>query len=496
MSPSSLPNRRSTLRQDLDWKKNLPAWLLLGLLVVSLIPILHIGFYARAAMDDFNFTFYTHPALLNQENVLNAAIATAKNIYTSWQGTFVAVFLMSLNPLLISEEAYWITPVVMLASLVLGTVKLTDTLVRRGLGGSWRETVYVSVPLLLLSIQCVASPHESLYWWNGAIYYTFTYAVMLLYIERLCAWFFTDSSVLSILLPGVLEGIMIGGSNYVSGLFGLLLVGCFLLGSLIFARKKSLVCLILLLSLAIPFVISMLAPGNAVRQNNQFPPMAPLDAILISIEQAWKDCGAWPRWLTVLTFLALIPVLWKLTEKINFSFPLPIVATIFTFLLFASQNCPHFYASSWEGPSRLRNIIFFSFHWLILLNEWYWLGWLRHILRKKIVLTRRAFQICTVVSLIGICVVVPRDIGACALTSAQCVYELQNGIAQAFAKQIDDRTAILSDPNEKNPVLEPLYAYSILLSAGTDILDDPTNWSNIGLAGFYGKDSVTRAPYS
>ena len=44
--------------------------------------------------------------------------------------------------------------------------------------------MFLAVPLLLLSIQLVPSPKDAFYWWNGAVYYTFTYGIMLLLVER------------------------------------------------------------------------------------------------------------------------------------------------------------------------------------------------------------------------------------------------------------------------------------------------------------------------
>ena len=138
-------------------------WLLLALLVISLIPILLLGRYDWPSADDYIYAYLPHEALLRGDGFWGEVWHTIWGYYKSWQGTFTALALMALTPLTFSEYLYWLTPVVMLASLCTGTFKLTDTLVRRGLGGTWRQTVFVAVPILLLSIHCAPFPKDTFY---------------------------------------------------------------------------------------------------------------------------------------------------------------------------------------------------------------------------------------------------------------------------------------------------------------------------------------------
>ena len=223
------------------WKKYGP-WLLLVLLAVSLIPVLLLGRYGWPSADDYSYALLPHEAMLNGECLLSGSWHAMWHYYKGWQGTFTAIGLMSLTPLTFSEYLYWITPVVMLASLCAGTFKLADTLVRRALGGTWRQTVFLAVPILLLSIQFVVSPKDTFYWWNGAVYYTFTYGIMLLLVERLVALKLaqTRRQILWAVIPGTLAALLVGGSNYVSALLATLVCGLFLLYFLWRERKKAL----------------------------------------------------------------------------------------------------------------------------------------------------------------------------------------------------------------------------------------------------------------
>lgn len=474
-------------------------WLLAALLLLTLIPIFVLGQYARPAADDYGYGIFTHWAVQTGEGFLRAVWHTATGYYKSWQGTFSALALMSLTPCIWSEQTYWLTPVVMLLALVIGTAQLMYALCVRLVGGTRRQAVVLSIALLLPTIQCLRAPIHSFFWWNGAVYYTFTYGLFLLYVERLVRLLLEERpNRVGPWLPGVVLGILIGGSNYVSALLGALLAGLTLGYVLFFQRKRLPTALVLFLSLMVPFVVSMLAPGNQVRQSGE-DKMPALEAIGASIAQAWEDVLDWPNWLTLLLFLALIPQLWRLTGLKSFRCPLPVLFSLFTFLLFAAQNTPHFYAESLPGPERLRNIIYFSHYWLILLNEFYWLGWFRravlpHVARYLPSLqARKRWNAAWAAALLAVLLFwLPYYWPG--LTSVRCMAELSDGSAAAFAQERDARLPALLDKRQTDPRFAPIQSRPPLLYLG-DITTDPTNWHNNTQAVFYGKHSVALYPY-
>lgn len=475
------------------WQKYGP-WLLLALLIASLVPLLLLGRYDWPSSDDYCYAYLPHEALLQGGSFWGEVWHTMWGYYKSWQGTFTALGLMSVTPLTFSEYLYWLTPVVMLASLCIGTFKLTDTLVRRGLGATWRQTVFVAAPMLLLSIQFVPSPKDSFYWWNGAVYYTFTYGIMLLLVERFTALKLAQSrrQMLWAVLPGILAAILVGGSNYVSALLATLIGGLFLLWFLWKERGKFLPGLVLFLALAIPFAISFLAPGNQVRQDSAAEPLGAVGAVIMSILQAGKDCLTWPNWVHVFSLLLLIPAAWGLTEKVKFSFPLPLFFSVFTFLLFAAQNAPHYYALSQAGPERLRSIVYYAFYWLIVLNLWYWMGWLRRAVLPRVKepekLLRRCRQLIPVVLVLLVVVGLGRCWGSLACVRASA--SLADGSAAAYYQEQAARMDDLLDPNVTDPVFEPIQNRPPLLY-NSDITTDPADWRNNLMRMFYHKNSVT-----
>lgn len=478
------------------WKTWGP-WLLLALLAVSLIPILVLGRYDWPSADDYSYALCTHEALLQGQCPFAASLKHIAECYEGWQGTFSAILLMTFTPLTVSPFLYWLTPVVMLASLCLGTFKLADTLARRALGGSWRQTVFLAAPILLLSIQFVLSPKDTFYWWNGAVYYTFTYGVSLLLVERMVALKLasTRRQVLWAVLPGTLAALLVGGSNYVSALASTLLCGLFLLWFLWQDRKKVLPALLPAVVLWAGFLISVAAPGNGVRQATVAPPISPVEAVVMSILKAGLDCMEWMNWPILLVFLLMLPLLWGLTERIAFRFPLPLAFSVFSFLLFAAQNAPHFYALGVSGPERLRSIVFYSFFWLVAVNLWYWLGWVRRAVLPRLaegeVLAGRLWLAVPVV-LVLLAATTVRFHYWDESTSGRTAAALADGSAEYYWQQQVDRLTVLQDPSVSDVRLEPLdvpHQLKPLLYNG-DASPDPAVWVNQALANFYHKNSV------
>lgn len=470
---------------------NTGALLLILAFLLMLVPVLLLGRYARGAADDYCYGISTYHALQTGGNFFAAIWHTVSGYYQSWQGSFAAVGLMTLAPCIWGEECYGLTAVVMLCSLIGGTVKLADTLVRRIGKGSWRDVVYLAVPMLICSIQFVPSPLNSFYWWNGAVYYTFFYGISLLYLERFLALLYLEKRppLAAVLVPGVICGVLVGGGNYVSALLSALLGGLFWLSAL-WRKKERVPALLLLCAEAIPFFLSMAAPGNQVRQAT-VSSASPIYAVLASVAQAVLNLLDWPNWIILLMLLAWVPVLWNLCGRSRFSFRLPGLFVLLAFLLFAAQNAPHFYAVSNAGPLRLRNIVYFSSYWFYLLCEWYCIGWFKrkiaaglvHIPKRKPWMVPTAAGVFLILSVYWVSFYAPTAF------TAGCLRELDSGMAAEYAAEWDQRLSVLTDPAITDAVLEPIHTRPSLLYQ-QDITEDPSDWKNNVMALYWGKDSV------
>ena len=65
------------------------------LLVIAIIPLVIIGFYAHPCADDYSYGYYTHAFWSTTKSLsqtLQWALYQVKSTYQTWQGTFSSVF--------------------------------------------------------------------------------------------------------------------------------------------------------------------------------------------------------------------------------------------------------------------------------------------------------------------------------------------------------------------------------------------------------------------
>ena len=98
--------------------------------IISLIPLLAISFFNFPSADDFTYTANVHNALITDGliGLISAVLENVKEYYFSWQGTFSAIALMSLQPSVFSVSFYFITTFILLGFLIWGTFSLCKTI--------------------------------------------------------------------------------------------------------------------------------------------------------------------------------------------------------------------------------------------------------------------------------------------------------------------------------------------------------------------------------
>ena len=145
--------------------------------------------------------------------------------------------------------------------------------------------------IAIIFTQFLPSPSQGFYWYNGAIYYSFTFSFMLVffgcligYIQYGGKWRLPIVSFLAFL---------IGGNNYVTALLSLILLS----GTevLLFLRNNKCwkAILIPFCFLVTAFILNVAAPGNAVRQAFFTAHPGPLESILLSFRYTAHKIIKW-----------------------------------------------------------------------------------------------------------------------------------------------------------------------------------------------------------
>ena len=474
-------------------------------LLAVVTPLLLMARYNVPAVDDYSYGADTYQALRAGGNIIDAlkvAFLTVADTYRRWQGTFTGILLMALQPDVWGNGCYAITTYIILPVFVLAQLFFGDV-VLHGIC-KVKRSVSIVIICVVTGIQILWAPYpvEAFFWYNGAIFYTFYYGLMLILLGCLLQKLFCSRSVkwYSYIVV-ILLAVFIGGGNYVTGLVLLELHALLIL--YVMLRDKSNPAKVLLftstMALLISFVINIAAPGNALRANSCEPTPA-LQSIIRSFISASRFMAQWTSILVVFSVLLLLPFLWKVVEGLSFGFKYPLLVSGFSFCFLASHYTPTWYAQSYAGPGRLCDVIYYTYWVLLVANVTYWLGWLKQQLNRQLSETtihevvRKCFgrwQLLYFVALLVGYVLSVQFYGYENTSSYSALKSLRNGEAKVYYAEHQERLVLLEDESLKEVELKDFTAKPYVLYMD-DITEDAMHWRNSCMKDYYQKDKVVR----
>ncbi len=237
-----------------------------------LLPFFVGALGAHPATDDFTFAVYTHPTWVQTGSILHVlkdALSYALRTWRDWQGTITGVILMTLSPIVFSLEAYGVHAVLLLLlNLCAWGVFLRHMLGRRmGLPRRVWGPTYLALSLCLLLF--LPDMVEGIYWFNGAWFYMGAQAVALLTLtlcDRLCESRAGKGALAASSFAACLLLFALGMDNYITAMMTAAAL-FFMALQRLFAgeRKEALRTALLLLPIGVGLLLSVVAPGNAVR---------------------------------------------------------------------------------------------------------------------------------------------------------------------------------------------------------------------------------------
>lgn len=344
-------------------------------LSVSLVPLLLPAQYAAPAADDFGYGAPVYFALKNGSGFFGILTALAENIrytYLNWQGTFASVFLFSLQPGAFGDKFYALTPF-LLSAVIIAPAYIALAAVKRL--AAWGKILIGSI-ISLIAIQFLPSASNGIYWWNGAVHYlVFWFMLVLTIAQQLSLSRNRTPSFYLLTASACFSAFFVGGGNYSTALIAAVLltaITCFNL-----FRKKprhvlsanGLVTLFNLLGL----VISMLAPGNAIRQSG-FEKMGVISAIGASFFEATKAMAEFTDWKIICALLLCTPVFLLSAKNIK-GFRYPLIVLCGSFCLFAALYTPPLYAMGICDMPRMKNMFYMAYLAFVFGNTFYLAGW-------------------------------------------------------------------------------------------------------------------------
>ena len=472
----------------------------LALTAVAL-PLLILGFYSFPIADDWSFGAEVYQCLKNEGGFLRAIVAA---VHTAWEWRlkeprFMNAFLGALQPGVWNERAYWITAWLAIGGVIFSELSLAAFLLR----GEGKRRFLKSVPIVVPSLVCqllyVPFPVETFYWWTGAVNYTVIFSISLILmvlfagLTRAC----TVKKRVVLTVCGVVLSVLVGGNNYATSLSMACLFVSLSAVMAIKNRKALYRTLPVTLTLVVCLAICLMAPGNQTRLTEEFGGVTtgPINAVWMSLIRTATNIYSWTRQGIIVMLLLIAPFLWRALKGVNCTFRYPLLFTVYTFGIYASQIVATMYVGGNTGGGRMADILYYAYHVWILLNMGYWLGWLqkRHSVMSPVLeairkIYRRigAFRwVCAA----GILFTLWLGMGIKESSTYRAMAWLLKGEARAYKQAWEERLEILHDDSVREVLFAPLPGYPGEMIYYADF-QTGENWINSACARYYGKDYV------
>lgn len=486
---------------------------LIIIFILALVPMYLIGFYNHPSVDDYYYGVKTAQVWTDTgsiSSVINTSFDEMMATYNDWQGNFAAIFLMRLQPAIFGEEYYFASSIILITSFVVAMLIFFYNFLRKWFDAGKQASIVSALIVTFCAIQFTFVPSDSFYWFNGSIYYTFFFSLMLILFTFVTS-VIRSEKMWARIISGIFAipiAFIIGGGNYATALFTVMVLFT-LTVLLIIKKKKSFIPLILITIVAgASLVISMIAPGNAIRQASVGGNSGVIKALLYSFAYGGYNIANSTTAPVIVMWVVLLPLFYRIAVRSNFTFKHPLLVLIFTFGLYCAQGTPLFYAQGLRMPYRMMNIIYFSYYIFMTFNLVYLAGYIGKKYGDALWLCKFAklfedrkkrfkyIGICVIVfavSCIGLIKVNENENGGASFSSMplsmSATYSLINGDAKQYDKECTERADYLKNCEEMNVVLKPLSVKPPVIFH-TDITTDVMNWRNAHMAIYYGKQSI------
>ncbi len=469
------------------------------ILVISLIPILTNSIYNHPSADDYNYSKLTFNAL-KEGGILNLISNVGKTVvktYISWQGTYSATAIMSLQPAIWGQQFYFLGTFIIVFALVFSVFYLLKKLIIDILHLHKENLLIIASALLIISIQTVPSLVQGLYWWNGASYYTLFYAFLLVELGLLIKYYQKKTKLTFVLIS--LFNILIAGGNFITALNQIILLT--LLNIYLLYKKKDKSALLFLCLSIIGLLISALAPGNAIRGASIIG-YSPIKAILLSFVYAAKDIILWTKLTNILFIIFILFFLFPSYQKINCKFSYPILFSLITFGIYSALYTPTLYAMASVGEGRLTNIIYYYYFDFMIINFYYWIGFIRwKFLEYKIVTPKFETKLELIVKHYSIPIIIfffllsaaTLYINRESLTSFITAKDQIENSSQTFDKEYKKRILLYEDDKLKEIHVKEFTVKPLSLFY-SDISEDKDSWLNTPITKIYHKKYIVVDP--
>lgn len=474
----------------------------LGIFILMLIPMFLCSFVNRASGDDYGYGVLTRAAWITTHSlvaVIKAAFQTIIKYYYGWQGTWFSIFLFTLQPEVFNEKAYIIVVFLMLFLWIGSTFLLFRKILRDKLHYDKWSTTLIIIMFLIFCISFIPRKKSAIFWYNGCAHYMIPFVMCQMVVYWLLQY---GEEYKKQYLVGILIFMtLLGGANYQAALFAAIVAVYFVIADYILKKDKRTLLVIIPIALeTVGLVISMKAPGNAVRAGEGFGFSLEqgVSTVLQSFVGGLKDIGyyfkAYPMVFVGLIAIFLISLEAVRRRGTTQTIKCSILLILSMFCLYSAMQAPAIYAGV-EVSGGVYNTNFQMFMImmsliLIVVAEKLgtWLKENRNVLWDEIHARMVLPGLFVCVILMGVC---RSDIKE--TTTWMCVEYITTGQAADYKEQMEQLTELMTDDAVQDIVVPFINDVQGPLMH-MPVTENPTAWTNTVICQYYGKNSVVAIP--
>lgn len=479
-----------------DKKQKLFLWCVMIFAAVTILPLLIISLYNHPSADDFAYAVETHMVWKSTRNiflVIIEAVKTSIGYWNRWQGLYTSAFLLALEPGIFGEQYYRITGFLTIGTILIGNLVFCLYILHKRLETTKLTAAAFGMITAFLMLHWMPSAVEGLYWYNGAMNYTFFYGILLILtcvILSLCQEQSKRALVLKSIL-GIILAFALSGGNHVTAFAGLLVVAG-VLGFCVILKKRSYVIRvgIVLVFEAAGFLLNILSPGTKVRSGAFEESKGVFWTIRNAVRYLLDRIDDWLSLALVVCIVIMLPFVFQCVRKIReekkFEFRYPLLVFIASVGFLTAMCCPSYYAMGAIGAGRLVNIVYFVFIMLAFVNTFYICGWLD----SKFAFGDFAWNCNWTLTVLLLCFGM---IAGCYENAAGYIAweSVSTGEALAYSLEADARYNVYIH-SEGQDVEVPAFTFYPQLLYYEDITEEPEDWRNLQVEEYYRLNSVIR----
>ncbi len=499
---------KNTKNKDLKMTIIMIAMIILT--IAMIVPFMYVSRYAYPWADDFGDGSAARTVFLETGSVLKTieeAFKFCARAYMTWMGNYTTCFLAALQPAVFSMKLYHLSGPVLVVIMLLAYVLLGYMVFGKVLKMQTQDSIIIGLLIYLFSIECLVGIAEAFNWYVCSYPYTFIHALLVIYFALVFKYVFAGENNIFKTVLLCLLGIIVAGGNNISAFFGILTLFATLFFVVILADRQKVIFYVkrfipFVLSYVAGYLINVLAPGHKVRAQ-EFDMGKSIQDYFATVLYAFRVCAkdivdkfSWELFavLCIIGVLAWRNFSRKGTEKVQFSFHMPLLVILASYCLLSAMYCPMLLIAGEINDveaayikatdmARTENIVFFNMVILLAVDLVYGLGWLHKKIKAGY---KPALGTCICCAAVLICIVsttinIKNDTKE--YLTATAIGDIKDQTATYFGYQMEENTRrLMSDemdvlvmPIAVNP--DSLYPY------------DAADWKE-GAVLFYQKNSV------